>query len=567
MLSNSGTYFLKPGLRTLNEFVIFKKLPWFTNINFQYILGKMGSNSLFSNYSHISSHIKAPSALTKKADKQFKLPTLHALLQKTLKSENPTPVKDTIIVYIHHPLKTSVTLLQSILDLGANPNDVFVLGKHYSECPTVVTEMKAMNVHYQDCSEQIGLGLFHRSFLYDLSELWSGVKKHIETHYQGQRKKIMVLDHGGHAVNTIPQVLLTNHDIIAIEKTTAGLVNINKEGIPPPFPVIGVANSITKRELESPLIARAIVSKLKAAGLMQFENEKLDCGVVGYGAVGKALTDMLISLGHNVTVYDIDPSKINHLQHAIATKDLNALVASSNYIFGCTGQDISTALDIFRLSKENKTLISCSSEDVEFLSLLKEVQRLQNGKVAKQPLNDVIYTTARNAIIKIVRGGFPANFDNSGESVPARDIDLTRSLVLAAVIQAAAMLNESKVLEKHGIYALSAQSQKFVADLWLGLNDHHRYKHSTLQNFRNLYWIQHNSGGIIYPSQEPSRKAQNDHHRFNVKKTPTNPLPRKSPTDFVMSSAISCSFFSSAGNKKQKSAPAPIAETKKKPKS
>lgn len=469
-------------------------------------LSSYNPSAIFRSYSKSRSiSIASPTKLINN-NGPIQLPTLNAIIKAVRNSDTPQPVKDTIIVYVHHPLQTSVSLLQSIIDLGADPKNVFVLGKHYSECPSVVEQIKKMNVYYQDCSAQIGLGLFHRSFTYDLSELWSAVKKHIESDHQPERKKIMILDHGGHAVNTIPQALLLSNDIVAIEKTTAGLVNINKEGVLPPFPIIGVANSATKRVLESPLIAQAIVTKLQAAGLMQFENEKLDCGVVGYGAVGKALTDMLLSLGHHVTVYDVDPTKVEKLDKNNTTTDLNALVASTSYIFGCTGQDISSAIDIFRLSNQNKTLISCSSEDAEYLSLLKEVQRLQNGKVAKKPLADVIYTTAKNASIKVVRGGFPANFDNSGESVPAKDIDLTRSLVLCAVIQAAKMLRERELLDQQGIYALSAQMQSFIANTWLSLNNNSsRYSESINSNFKNIKWIQQNSGGISSPlPTEPS---------------------------------------------------------------
>ena len=52
------------------------------------------------------------------------------------------------------------------------------------------------------------------------------------------------------------------------------------------------------------------------------------------------------------------------------TDDLAALIASCDYIFGCSGRDISEGR---RLSSKNKTLISCSSEDKEFLSLLQMV--------------------------------------------------------------------------------------------------------------------------------------------------------------------------------------------------
>ena len=52
-----------------------------------------------------------------------------------------------------------------MIRLGAKPENIFVLGKHYSECPSVVQQIKDLGVSYQDCSVQIGLALFNRSLL------------------------------------------------------------------------------------------------------------------------------------------------------------------------------------------------------------------------------------------------------------------------------------------------------------------------------------------------------------------------------------------------------------------
>ena len=63
-----------------------------------------------------------------------------SLLSKTLLSY-PLPLKNTAIVYIHHPLLTSISVVNSLLQLGAQPKNLFILGKKYSECPAVVQEL------------------------------------------------------------------------------------------------------------------------------------------------------------------------------------------------------------------------------------------------------------------------------------------------------------------------------------------------------------------------------------------------------------------------------------------
>jgi len=72
--------------------------------------------------------------------------------------------------------------------------------------------------------------------------------------------------------------------------------------------------------------------------------------------------------------------------------------------------------DLFRLSPKTKTLISCSSEDKEFLSLLRVINNTSLNVF--DPLDDIEYISEFGAKIHLLRGGFPVNFDNSGESVP-----------------------------------------------------------------------------------------------------------------------------------------------------
>lgn len=426
------------------------------------------------------------------------LPVLKNFLEKSLEANLNQPLKNTAVVYAHHPLRTSVDLIKAIIRLGINSNNFFTVGKHYSECERVVREIEDLGVQYQHCSKQIGLGKFSQSFSRDINWLWSHVvndlksKKHID--------KLIVLDHGGHALSYLPPELL-KMQIVGIEKTMGGLFNLEREGFPP-FPVIGVANCAAKRFLESPLIADAVVKKLLP--LIPIKKANLTCGVVGYGAIGKAVTDKLISMGYKVIVYDSDSNQLSSSKdekNMVVTNNLSTLVAVSDYIFGCTGRDIAASnIDSFRLATNKKTLISCSSEDVEFLSLLQIVQRRENGKVAVKPLADVIYRSDMGAEIKILRGGFPINFDNTGESVPGKDIQLTRALVLAGILQAGQLFNDPELLNSGCLYALDPSLQKHIAGDWLKRQTSDRFSLKTIENFKDKQWIIEASGGISLPN-------------------------------------------------------------------
>ena len=417
-----------------------------------------------------------------------RLPILELMLDKVLTSKQPFPLTKTAIVYIHHPLQTSVNLVDCMIRLGARPRNIFILGKKYSECPAVVKQIMNYGVHYQPCSKQIGLGQFSNCFTRDVNWLW----KNLIDNLKEDVKQVLVLDHGGYALSFIPDTILKRYKVIGVEKTTAGLIKLNEQGLPP-FPIIGVANCAAKKKIESPLIAEAIVNKL--IPLIPPDPKKITCGVIGYGAIGKAVANKLLSMNYQVIVHDRYLTQLESSDKILATYELSMLIASSDHIFGCTGQNIINSLEPFRLSQKDKTLISCSSEDKEFLPLLKEIQKKNNYKSDIDPLSEIQYRSDRGAIIRILKGGFPVNFDNSGESVVRDDIQLTRALVLASILQAAQLFKKNQIPNTENIHSLDPQMQSFVVNEWFKNQPEGRFSKSVIDNFKDPEWIALQSTG------------------------------------------------------------------------
>jgi S-adenosylhomocysteine hydrolase len=414
-----------------------------------------------------------------------------ALLESLLDRIIGTPefsLKNIGIVYIHHPLNTSIHLIDAMIRLGALPQNIFVLGKKYSECYGVVERIKKYGVYYQLASEQIALGQFSYAFTRDINWLW----KHVHD-LLPKVDNILILDHGGYACSFIPVPILKQYNVVGVEKTTSGLIKLSKQGLPP-FPIISMATCVTKKELESPLIAEAIVQKL-----VSLLPNKTDgpCGIIGYGTVGKALAAKLVSMGCLVTIYDCNAISIV-TPGVHCTPCLAHLIEASAYIFGCTGQNSIKNLDPLLRSKKDKTLISCSSEDKEFLSLLSMIQKERNANIVNV-LDEVQYTTSQGGIVRILRGGFPVNFDNSGESVPGDDIQLTRALALSSILQATLFFSKNVFLGKGGIYMLDPSLQCYVASQWLNKQAHSRFSMQTINNFRSTEWIINNSEGQYEP--------------------------------------------------------------------
>ena len=111
------------------------------------------------------------------------------------------------------------------------------------------------------------------------------------------------------------------------------------------------------------------------------------------------------------------------------------------------------------------------------------------------PLNDIQFKTELGATIHLLRGGFPVNFDHTGESVPANEIQLTRSLVLAAVLQASAYFHDTTI--QNSVYALDPSAQKFIIKEWLKYQPETSFHTDDLDNFLNEEWLANNSNGLL----------------------------------------------------------------------
>ena len=116
-----------------------------------------------------------------------------------------------------------------------------------------------------------------------------------------------------------------------------------------------------------------------------------------------------------------------------------------------------------------------------------------DGASNQDALSDVVFSTERGEIT-VARGGFPANFDGSGESVQKDDIQMTRALLLAAVLQAT-YAGESG----HVRTMLEPEFQRFIVSHWIELQSHrlHWFDSGLIDKFKDLEWIEQNSGGKL----------------------------------------------------------------------
>jgi hypothetical protein len=407
------------------------------------------------------------------------LPILEQICSALVQSGYGNVCQGVVFVCAQHLLDSTGSLIQCLIRLGARPADIFIVGKRYSSNSGVLNGLKDLGVCVVDASCPPEWKEFGQTFDIDVRRMWhrvsaSGVWK--------RAKKMLVIDDGGHCIHHVPNNLLARVKVSCVEQTTSGLRNL----VDLRFPVINVASSAVKRHIEAPLVAATIIDKTMKSVPEFVRTDSV--GILGCGSIGSALMKALVNDGKRVFAYDTDPSKVNADGSSVERCDsVQQVLQRADIVFGCTGQNLS----VFRLLPKltgRKILVSCSSEDREFHSFVRQYY-LSKGHHFGEYEDDIV-TSFGATQVRVVRGGFPVNFDHSAESVPNADIQVTRGLLLGAVVQALLCPGDSK------LYNLNPLLQTFVLSSWLGSYPDKRslFEQSLLKSLSSLVWIEGESG-------------------------------------------------------------------------
>jgi hypothetical protein len=417
------------------------------------------------------------------------LPVLNALYTAAIKSALPS-MENTAFICVQHLLDTSVDLFRTLLHLGAKPNNIFLIGKHYSTSSLVVNQLQAMKIYVHPLTPLKKLGEYGAIIQADIDLMLEKAKYHIMSH---SIENIIVLDDGGRCLEFLHHIFFTRLPTIGIEQTTAGIFNQLTLDLAIPF--IDVATCAAKRHLESEMIARTIVTKTQSK--ISLLDKKAIYGVIGTGTIGTELAKKLIMKGCNIVLYDKNRNENIGLENGLYCHSVEELIKKSKYIFGCTGRDSLKDVSILDLIEGEKTFLSCSSEDKEFLSLLTFIQQTTPDN-HRDPLADITYPIPGKGSLTFIKGGFPVNFDHTGGSVPPLNIQLTRGLLLSAIIQSLILIADPNKKKFAGRMMLHPTLQNFVVQNWFNHDPSFPHLESFIQRFFHSNWVAHHSGGVFY---------------------------------------------------------------------
>ena len=418
-------------------------------------------------------------------------PTLFAPLPllDRVASQVPDPqasLHGVTLVCVQHLLETSGSLIQTLVSLGLNPSNTHVLGKAYSSNSSVEERLRSLGAHVVETGRQLRWGEYSTQLTEDVSRLWDQVAAGIDAR---RPDALVVLDDGGFCIKGMPA--FRDVPVVGIEQTMSGLALLD---VPPLCPVIDVASSAAKQWIEPPMISEAVLARLQTYRLPDSP-----IGVVGFGNIGKAMTQTLSRIQSPILAFDENLGAEGKSGTTIFCDSLGELYSKSATIFGCTGRDTLAGKEWWPQLVGERLLISCSSQDMEFRSILLSLNDGNQELVSRQQLTSEVTVPLGNGELRILRGGFPVNFDGSRESVPAADIQMTRGLLLGAILQAVSLIRKGHSRSLRTM--LLPELQRLVVSEWIQIRASRRtsFEPWLLDKFLedDLSWIAANSGGVL----------------------------------------------------------------------
>ena len=366
------------------------------------------------------------------------------LLDFTAKLYPKTDLGDVYIVCAQHLVSTTYSLFYTLVQLGVKPENISAIGKCYSTDPQAFAELKRLGIDV--CPTSLSFDS-HKPFD---EQYRSNIKKFIKSRAQkildSDSRKIIILDDGGELIPEATEALKQPQNAVGIEQTSAGYHKLQKNTLQ--LPIINVARSQAKLQYESPIIANLVMDTLEK-GMSQLNLKPGKALIIGKGAIGSHIEDLLSS-PHETETYDHQISR-----SSIRKEDFDRSLPKFDLIIGCTGSQVLTS-EQFNLLKSNAVLVSASSSDREFNAVFLR-KKVPSDNNCHQHLN-----------IEgkwLINCGFPINFSSDFRSIDCDKLQLTRSLLLTAILQADAQENL-----KTGFIALDHENQRDIIQQFLHLS-------------------------------------------------------------------------------------------------
>lgn len=323
-----------------------------------------------------------------------------------------------MILSIFHLLRDSLYFFEALTKMGARSEDIYIIGIPYSSREENVEELKRR-----------GHTVINPEFPIEqsVSQAIEIVCKQCEK----KNKSLLIIEDGGYIVPQIHQLNeIPSFVIGAVEQTARGVWNDMSVDLK--IPVLTVAFSEFKRELEAPEIGKAVVFNIERLLSERTFVRGKKVGVIGFGTIGRSVARYLRDSRAIVKVSEIDTRKAIIAQlEGFEHKDSVSVVKECDIVIGTTGRT-SLGTNEILAAKNNSVFVSASSKQIEI-----NMDMVEQLSTSKETLSiGTEYELINGNKLLVLANGFPINFYCS-ESVPDKLIDFILSEILECAAKVA----------------------------------------------------------------------------------------------------------------------------------
>jgi hypothetical protein len=366
------------------------------------------------------------------------------------------PLEGVTALLIQHQLGNHFPQAAALLALGLKREQVIWVDVPYTACPQVreaVIEELRLD---PGCFRVHDFQVLDRYPPYQMAR----IQRVMHDLLRDPPERLVVLDDGAYFIEAAACFVRQLPSVAVVEQTTRGLIKIEESPALSRYarrlPIVNVARSKPKSTLEPPFIGRAVCDSLSRYLDQLPHGGDLRCLVLGFGAIGarvaEYLPERLCCERGQVHVFDPDHARQQLAQYAgFPPWDRGSPDACFKLVVGCSGRRSFTLDDRDHLAN-GAILASASSGTVElsrqdFIELA-NISPLDDISVEPVQPDRGVHCDLRIRLpdreVTFVNGGFPVNFDGRINCIPSRYIQPTPAMMVAATVQAAALLETSR---------------------------------------------------------------------------------------------------------------------------
>ena len=368
----------------------------------------------------------------------------------------PEVLKGVTVLFIQHQLGNHFPQAKALLDLGLDRTRLIWIDVPYTATPEVrqvlIAELgiPAANFHIHD------FRVLENYPPYQIRR----VQQILAQMLAEPPERLVVLDDGAYFLEAAACFAKQLPAVAIVEQTTRGLIKIEESAALQCYssrvPIVNVARSTPKRTLEPPFIGRAVCESLrKHLAQLPANSGSLRCLVLGYGAIGRQIAEFLpqaIGIARSrVHVHDSDAARQNAAVGAHFSRWCRGdFKQRFHVVIGCSGRQSFTLGDRAYL-EDGALLASASSGTVElsrqdFVELaaasdFDDISVCREG-LDEQDVHSNLHMKLVDRTATFLNGGFPINFDGRVNCIPARYIQPTPTMMVAATIQAVKAIDD-----------------------------------------------------------------------------------------------------------------------------